>query len=236
MRVTLSPSVRGTSATSLLATFTPRRVRVPTGPGQDPQAETGARVRLLQPQASRHVSSDCSSGPSRPGRGPTLPLSQPSTVIQPQIQAQDPQSSRRIRMEASPPEGRGEKSAWGGALKWGDPQEAPNPAALWSPGPEGRAAPFPPVKRGPQDTSPCAHTGPRHLPPAGACRRRPSVQVGGRGLRGEQLWALGGCKGRREPTGGAQADAPAQAAGAEGACVHTGLTYIWLFINTGDGR
>ena len=111
---------------------------------------------LPQPQASRHVCSDGSSGPSRPGR-PLCPHPAPQparTAIQPHVQAQDPQSSRCIRMEASPGERRGEKSAWGGALKWGDPQEAPNPAALWSPSPEGRAAPFPPVKRGPQDAGP----------------------------------------------------------------------------------
>lgn len=105
-------------------------------------------------------------------------------------------------------------------------------------------APFPPVQRGSQDAGPRARlsplptasraAGPRRLPPARACPRQPSVRVWGVGcgLMGAAL-GLGGREGRREPAGGGGADTPAQAAGREGACVRTGRTYIWLFINTG---
>ena len=106
-------------------------------------------------------------------------------------------------MEASPGEGRGEKSAWGGALKWGDPQEAPNPAALWSPGPEGRAAPFPPVKRGPPGHKPlCTHRAPasssrRSLPktairPGGGTWAERGAALGAWGLQGEEGAHRGG--------------------------------------------
>lgn len=54
-------------------------------------------------------------------------------------------------------------------------------------------------------------------------------------MTGEQLRALGAARGGGSPPGVAGAAAPAQAVGGEGDSMHTGLTYIWLFIDTGEG-
>lgn len=112
----------------------------------------GRTLRQRQRHAcvtSRHICSDGSSGPSRHLAGPCCP--QPAR-----------------RPGSGPPEQQAHQHGGQSWAQGGGPEEAPNPAPLWSRGPEGRAAPFPRVQRGSPGRRPLS----RAEPPLPTARMR----------------------------------------------------------------